>query len=600
MICRNRNPHKKIKRQVPFEGKIAGLETIVNEKKYNIVEDSCKKNITLLIDVSDWAFSNISKQIVKYKDTYNFNIVVARDLLRETNENRFKYFLNSDIILCFYWVLYKDFNKYFPKNARKGIGIFNLATLTSENSKSFLEQADFLFIANKKFLELTNSMLPNKTLYLTEDGVDPELFKNKNKIIDDEYIKFIWAGNSSHGNDTKENYDLKGYQEILVPLSKYIENKGGKFIFVDRASGKTLPHEKMCDVYNMADCFVCASKAEGTPNGILEAAACGRISLTTDVGLVPELIKDKYNGLIAERNLQAFEDAVDWIFENKSKIKKMSSKIQQDIKQFYWQNKVESYYELFDKEITINDLNKLESINTTAFLISVGLEQKETSLKLLKQQNSNILINHIENISPMNKAFQEMINRCQTKYFIQVDEDMFLNSNATSKMITAMENSKPDVAMIVYPLFDSHLNKIIQGVKIYRTEAMKKISFEESYSCEVPIIKKLEDNGYRFEQLPLESKYVLGTHEIGENPRVVYERYFRLAQKWKKYGYYWVPEAAKDIKNRILTNSCEKRDFWAISGFIAGSVMSPGDDKELDFNELPSGLVEIKKMFKVE
>jgi len=474
-----------------------------------------------------------------------------------------------------------------------------LASLADDKANSVLEKADFLFIANKKFLEIAQKKYPNKKLYLTEDGVDLQLFKGE-KILPDEILKFIWVGNSTHGNNDEKTFDLKGYQKILLPLSHYIKQKGGEFIFLDRASGKIIEHNKMAEWYNKATCYVCASSAEGTPNGILEAAACGRASITTDVGLVPELIKDKYNGLIVNRNLNDFKIAVDWMFEHKKEVLKMCSNASKEIKKFDWKLKTKDYCNMFDSEFeTLQNLSLKNSraINTEAFLISVGAPQKNESLKCLRCQKSDLKIRFINNISPMHQAFQKMINESNLNYFIQVDEDMLLNSNAAERMIQAMKAAKENVAMIVFPLWDTHLQEIIQGVKIYRTSAMKKIKFEDSYSCEIPILKKLKDLGYCYVKKPLEDKYILGKHEIGDNPKVIYERYLRLAQKYKKFKYIWIPEAMNKIKERIKCNKCDPRDPWAIAGFTAGTVLPIQEDTEADYKKMPEGFANLIDVF---
>ena len=46
---------------------------------------------------------------------------------------------------------------------------------------------------------------------------------------------------------------------------------------------------EMAEFYNKIGTLICFSESEGTPNPVLEAAACGRNVITTEVGNVPEL-----------------------------------------------------------------------------------------------------------------------------------------------------------------------------------------------------------------------------------------------------------------------------------------------------------------------
>ena len=47
----------------------------------------------------------------------------------------------------------------------------------------------------------------------------------------------------------------------------------------------------MAKLYNRIGTLICFSESEGTPNPVLEAAACGRNIISTKVGNVPELFR---------------------------------------------------------------------------------------------------------------------------------------------------------------------------------------------------------------------------------------------------------------------------------------------------------------------
>jgi glycosyltransferase involved in cell wall biosynthesis len=64
------------------------------------------------------------------------------------------------------------------------------------------------------------------------------------------------------------------------------------------------------DYYSAMDAFCIASDSEGGPLVMIEAMHCGRPVVTTSVGLVPEIIKDRINGVIIERNPASVAAAV--------------------------------------------------------------------------------------------------------------------------------------------------------------------------------------------------------------------------------------------------------------------------------------------------
>jgi len=54
------------------------------------------------------------------------------------------------------------------------------------------------------------------------------------------------------------------------------------------------------DYYNALDLYLVASREEGGPKAILESMACGVPLATTRVGMAPDIIEDKFNGLIVD------------------------------------------------------------------------------------------------------------------------------------------------------------------------------------------------------------------------------------------------------------------------------------------------------------
>lgn len=60
----------------------------------------------------------------------------------------------------------------------------------------------------------------------------------------------------------------------------------------------TLPHERMKELYQVADISVSPSEHDGTPNSLLEAMASGCFIVAGDIESIREWIVDSYNGLL--------------------------------------------------------------------------------------------------------------------------------------------------------------------------------------------------------------------------------------------------------------------------------------------------------------
>lgn len=69
-------------------------------------------------------------------------------------------------------------------------------------------------------------------------------------------------------------------------------------------------------VYNSADVFVSASLADNYPNVIIEAMACGVPCVGFNVGGIPDQIKHKYNGFLADyKDYQSLSEGIKYICE---------------------------------------------------------------------------------------------------------------------------------------------------------------------------------------------------------------------------------------------------------------------------------------------
>jgi hypothetical protein len=135
--------------------------------------------------------------------------------------------------------------------------------------------------------------------------------------------------------------------------------------------------------------------------------------------------------------------------------------------------------ELYNNKTWIHGNNK-DNIIFTIFLITISSHQLEYSLQSINNFDLNIpfVVNCIKDVSPTNKAYNEMRLRCKTKYFIQNDEDMELYSNCLSmilKKITENENEKN--FLYQFKLIDDILGvgnpPIIDSLKVYKQDIMK-------------------------------------------------------------------------------------------------------------------------------
>ena len=115
-----------------------------------------------------------------------------------------------------------------------------------------------------------------------------------------------------------------------------------------------IPVGKVGDVrkfFQMADCFVLfTSPLEGLPLALLEAMACGAVPIASEVDGIPEVVKDKENGLLLKP--ADFTDLVEkmiWCINNKEKLPIIGENAAKTIGEQYSLNKMtEEYISIYE------------------------------------------------------------------------------------------------------------------------------------------------------------------------------------------------------------------------------------------------------------
>ena len=186
--------------------------------------------------------------------------------------------------------------------------------------------------------------------YPIYDGVDTNLFKFKG-YDDDIYSKKIlnigWVGNS--------NPNVHGINKGFNIIKETINSMDNKFIFIpqDIYICKQLSHEEMPEYYKNIDIIICFSCQEGTPNQILEASSCGKCWISTDVGIVGNLINNNYNlkvGIIIDRTVESLKNNLIYLYNNRNIIKEygMNGRKLMEL-EWNWEKQSQQYSSFFEK-----------------------------------------------------------------------------------------------------------------------------------------------------------------------------------------------------------------------------------------------------------
>src|SRR5215510_11745900 len=115
------------------------------------------------------------------------------------------------------------------------------------------------------------------------------------------------------------------------------------------------------------------------------------------------------------------------------------------------------------------------SPQTTIFVTTIGDEINFSDcMEHLRAQTVTRPIEIIDRVSPMSAALQQMHERCRTRYYVQVDEDMLLFSDAVATLEGLIRDAPADVALVCAPLWDCDTGQSIHGLKIYDHDIVKR------------------------------------------------------------------------------------------------------------------------------
>lgn len=215
------------------------------------------------------------------------------------------------------------------------------------------------------------------------------------------------------------------------------------------------------------------------------------------------------------------------------------------------------------------------SSQLTVFLITVGDRANfEDCMAHLRRQDVSFRLDVIHRVAPMEAAFQQMLDRCRTPWFVQADEDMLLEPWALGALYDDAQRSPPSTAIIARPLWDEHLGMSILGVKIYRHGIVRRYPYRRSFSCEMDQVERLVRDGYGVSVSPASSPrdQCVGRHGVHYDARSIFDRYRNLVLRLRRFRWLdWVGELPARFMQRYEREPHEL-NRWAFLGAVAGLV----------------------------
>ncbi|WP_060679931.1 glycosyltransferase family 4 protein [Virgibacillus halodenitrificans] len=322
-----------------------------------------KVKIALITDRDNWAFANIAKQIKKHlSGCYDFKIVSFNACNKNADELH-KHIKDCDV-LHFLWreiISYIPIHRYRDKILSTAVydHLF-LGEKSIQKRKNMFNNFRY-YVCSKKLYEIYKDIddYPDPIMTI-EDGVDPDLFYPKNLDRFNQLkrpLRVGWVGNSKWGIKIE---DFKGFRTFINPavnelIQEEFEIEGD---YADRVH-KMISHDNMVDYYSKIDVLICMSKIEGTPNPVLEAMACGVPVISTNVGIVPQVLGEKQRSfLLKGRDKEELKKSLLTLFHNREILNELSQENLTQIKNWHWSKQCQKFKDYFDILISDSANNK--------------------------------------------------------------------------------------------------------------------------------------------------------------------------------------------------------------------------------------------------
>jgi len=231
----------------------------------------------------------------------------------------------------------------------------------------------------------------------------------------------------------------------------------------------------------------------------------------------------------------------------------------------------------------------------TVYILTIGDKPNfQDCLRHLGSQDCFFRQKFIANVAPPAAAFQQMIEDCETEFYVQCDEDMLLHPHAIRTLYEAMIGGPVRTAIWCYPLWDAHIRQALIGVKIYRHSMMREANYDvTSSSCDIDVNSLLKAAGYEVacKWTDFFDKAVcLGLHGMHYTPATAYEAYYNRAMKSRLHPGLigWVHRLPAVFKRLMREEPASDIHLYALLGYVAGMYadLSGYVDKDMRYGDL--------------
>lgn len=208
----------------------------------------------------------------------------------------------------------------------------NASWLTKKWVKYFFRNVDLVICLSDYWKSFFEQQFKCRRITIINNPILKPIYKANANIVDP--IRLLFLGRI---NKDKGVFDLmQAIQENKIKyrnkIKLYIGGEGESkklLTYIDQEKLNNIveyigwvDNEKKNEIFSQSHIYILPSYYEGLPMSILEAMSYGMPIISTNVGGIPEIVKQDYNGWIIDAgNLKALQKAIDFFIDYPDKIK---------------------------------------------------------------------------------------------------------------------------------------------------------------------------------------------------------------------------------------------------------------------------------------
>jgi glycosyltransferase involved in cell wall biosynthesis len=175
------------------------------------------------------------------------------------------------------------------------------------------------------------------------NGIDVEIYKPIDKALArrilnlPEDLNLVLFGAGSTSSDPRKGFQFlikalqhldpqRWYQKLALMVFGESQSDTLPVDFETYYVGRLNDENSLALAYAAADVFVAPSIQDNLPNTVVESLSCGTPSLAFNIGGMPDMIKSKENGYLADPfDTRALAEGLEWILEDSDRWQQLSA-----------------------------------------------------------------------------------------------------------------------------------------------------------------------------------------------------------------------------------------------------------------------------------